>query len=30
MSMIFARYLNQNGDSYCWAMVYSKDKEQDV
>ena len=30
MSMIFARYLNKNGDSYYWAMVYNKDKWQDV
>ena len=26
MSMIFGKYLNQSGSSYCSAMDYSKDK----
>jgi hypothetical protein len=28
--MIFAKYLNQSGSSYCWAMDYGKDKGHDV
>jgi len=28
MAMIFANYLNQNGISYDWAMVYNKDRGQ--
>ena len=28
MAVIFANYLNQNGISYDWAMVYNKDRGQ--